>query len=337
MVKEDFKNYLKSDPIPWLLEGNNPSVRYFTLKDILGKPEDDPDVAEAKKKIMMEGPVPTILSKQNEGGYWGKPEDFYIRSKFKGTVWSFILLGELGADGRDRRIRESCEFILENSRDRESGAYSYKVSGEGGGEHLGVVPCLTGNMLWGLIRFGYFEDPRVQQGIEWILNYQRCDDRNKEPAKGWPYDKFPRCWGRHSCHMGVEKLLRALAEIPQSQRSPTIEKAIQKASEYFLIHHIYKRSHKLERVAIPGWVDLGFPLMYQADALEVLLILTQLGYLDPRMQEAVDLVVSKQNEEGKWLLERTYNGRMQVRIDKKGEPSKWITLRAVIALKNYYG
>jgi hypothetical protein len=334
--KDEFKKYLKGDPIPWLLEESDPSVRYFTLKDVLEKPKDDPDMIRVQKRIMEEGPVPAILSKQNEGGYWGKQADFYERSKYKGTVWSFILLSELGADGQDPRIRQTCEFILENSRDQRSGAYSYGLGLEGGGEHQGVIPCLTGNMLWPLIRFGYLEDPRVQQGIDWILNFQRCDDRIKQAAKGWPYDKFPRCWGTHSCHMGVVKLLKALAEIPEEKRSPAVNGAIQKASEYFLIHHIYKRSHKLDKVSIPDWINFGFPLMYKADILELLLLLTKLGYRDERMQEAVDIAISKQDEEGRWLLERTYNGRMQVRIEQKNLPSKWITLRAVTALKRFY-
>jgi hypothetical protein len=50
----------------------------------------------------------------------------------------------------------------------------------------------------------------------------------------------------------------------------------------------------------------------------------------------VELVLSKQNEEGIWKLENTYNGRMHVNIEKKNKPSKWITLRALQVIKNYY-
>jgi hypothetical protein len=57
-------------------------------------------------------------------------------------------------------------------------------------------------------------------------------------------------------------------------------------------------------------------------------LLTRLGYKDERMQEAIDLVVSKQDTEGKRKLERTFNGRFLVNIEQKGKPSKWITLNA---------
>jgi hypothetical protein len=76
--------------------------------------------------------------------------------------------------------------------------------------------------------------------------------------------------------------------------------------------------------------------MYQTDALEILGILTNLGYKDERMQEAVDLVISKQDNQGKWKLENTFNGRFQVNIEKKGESSKWITLNALRVLKRFY-
>jgi hypothetical protein len=73
--------------------------------------------------------------------------------------------------------------------------------------------------------------------------------------------------------------------------------------------------------------------MWNTDALEILLILAKLGYWDTRMQDAMDLVLSKPDDEGKWSLETTYNGRFLVNIEQKGKPSKWVTLNALRALK----
>jgi hypothetical protein len=144
------------------------------------------------------------------------------------------------------------------------------------------------------------------------------------------------CFGKHSCHMGAAKALKALAEIPAEKRDNKTEKTIKNGAEYFLNHHIYKRSHDLAKVSKPGWLHFGFPLMYQTDALEILAILTKLGYKDERMQETVDLVVSKQDSKGRWNLENTCNGRFQTNIEHKGENSKWVTLNALKALKKYY-
>jgi hypothetical protein len=76
--------------------------------------------------------------------------------------------------------------------------------------------------------------------------------------------------------------------------------------------------------------------MWKTDALEILEILARLGYKDERMKDAVDLVLSKQDSQGRWKLENTFNGRMQVNIEEKDKPSKWITLNALKALKAFY-
>jgi len=99
---------------------------------------------------------------------------------------------------------------------------------------------------------------------------------------------------------------------------------------------VFKSSHNLNRVPKPGWLKFGFPLMYQTDVLEILGILTKLGYKDERMQEAIDIVISKQDNEGRWMLENTFNGRYQVNIEQKEKPSKWITLHALRILKRFY-
>jgi hypothetical protein len=245
-------------------------------------------------------------------------------------------LAEVAADGSDKRVKKACEFILKYSQDRESGGFSYVGSAANGGRHSAVIPCLTGNMIFSLIRFGYFEDPRVQRGIDWIVTYQRFDDGAEEPPKGWPYDKFYRCYGRHTCHMGVVDALKALAEIPIRKRSKAVETTIAKGAEHMLLHHVHKRSHNLSRVSKPMWLKFGFPNMWNTDVLGILGILTKLGYRDDRMQEAIDLVLSKQDNHGRWKLENTLNGRMQVNIEQKDKPSKWITLNALRVLKKFY-
>ena len=330
---EGWKSILKSDPIAWLLERDNPSVRFFTLTEILGMDRDAPEVTETRRQIMETGVVPRILARQEKEGCWGIPEDFYIRSKYRGTVWQFIVLAELGADGSDNRIKKAGEFILNNSQDRQSGGFAYRKSKDNGGDHNRILPCLTGNMVWCLIRFGYLEDPRVQHGIEWIVRYQRFDDRIEKAPRGWPYDKYQQCWGKHTCHMGVVKTLKALAEIPPDRRTSPVRATIEKAAEYMLNHRVHKMSHNPARVANPRWLQFGFPLMWNIDALEVLSILTRLGYRDARMQEAIDLVISKQTEQGRWTMENTFNGRFLVNIERKGKPSKWVTLNSLRTLK----
>jgi hypothetical protein len=306
------------------------------LTDLIGKSSTDADVKEAKEEIMRIGVVPNILAEQDAGGFWIAPHGFYT-PKYRGTVWQLLILAELGADPSDGRIKKACEFVLKSSQDLESGGFSYRSKRRAeAGSHSGVIPCLTGNVVWSLIRFGYLDDQRVKEAIDWITTYQRFDDGIAESAKGWPYDRNKDCFGTHSCHMGVVKALKALAEIPAEKRSVTVAGTIRESVEHMLKHHVHKRSHSLNRLSKPGWVRFGFPLMYQTDVLEILNILAKLGYRDKRMQEAIDLVVSKQDNHGRWKMENTFNDRFHVNIEEKGKPSKWITLKALTALKGYY-
>ena len=323
---------MNADPTAWLLEDSNPSVRYFTLTDILGAPADDAEVKTARKAIMSSGIVPRILEKQNPDGSWGEPADFYLRCKYQGTVWTIILLAELGADGKDKKIQKAAEFILANSQDQQSGGFAVK-SGVDGGEHERVIPCLTGNMLYSLIRFGWLDNPAVRRGIKWITQYQRFDDGIAQAPKGWPYQRFPNCWAKHTCHMGAVKSLKALAEIPAQKRTAAVRNTIQQGAEYLIIHHLYKSSRDPAVVAKRFWLNFSFPTLWKTDALEMLGLMVKLGYRDARMQDALDLLLSKQDEQGHWLMEKSYNQRLIVTLEKDGKPSKWVTLQALRILK----
>src|SRR5664280_541024 len=168
---------------------------------------------------MSHGTVPRILAAQAGDGHW-EGRDHYYTAKYRGTVWQLIILAALGADGADERVRGGCEAILCDAQDTESGGFAVSRAKKGGGGlHSSVILCLTGNLVWSLIRLGMLDDPRVQRGVEWITTYQRFDDGEGEAPIGWPYDRWEMCWGRHTCHMGAVKALKALAAIPRMSRS----------------------------------------------------------------------------------------------------------------------
>jgi hypothetical protein len=315
--------------VDWLLEPANPSVRYFALLDLLGRGPRDAEVVRAREEIMGSDPVVRILSRQSAGGFWGRAEDYYARSKYKGTIWNLILLAELGVSGKDERIKNACEFVIERSQDESGGFCAMpRVAGE---KRRGLVPCYTGNMAFALIRFGMGRDERVLRAVEFLTRYQRFDDGDGRP-KGFPYDGHLDCYGKHTCYAGVVKTLKALAEIPPGRRDADMKRTVETGAEFLLIHHLYKRSHDLSKPAQKRWTDLGFPQFWDTDALEMLLILTKLGIGDERMSDAIELIEGKRGEDGRWKLERSYNGRTLVRIERDGTASKWVTLGALTAL-----
>ena len=333
-----WKKRLKHDPTDWLLGRDSPAVRYLALRELLGRPSGDRDVLEAKADIMRVGAVPKILARQQAWGGWGTEDRFYT-DKYRGTVWQLLILAEHHADGDDGRIQAACELVLRQSQDRQTHGFSTGESlsksraGATPGPDTWIVPCLTGNLTWALIRFGRLADARVAKAIDHMVRYQRFDDGAGVLPKRWPYDRFDNCYGKHTCHMGVAKTLKALSEIPPASRSLAVKQTIAKAVEYFLVHHVHKQSHSPAKNAKPAWTKFGFPLMYQIDALEVLGLLAVHGCKDPRLQSAIELVLAKQRPDGTWLLESSFNGRFQVSIERRGRPSKWLTLHAMRTLK----
>lgn len=315
--------------LSWLLEENEPSVRYETLVNLLDVPVSDARAAQAKRDIMIKGTVPVVLSKMRSEDFAPDISGFYTR-KYSGLVWQLIILAELGADGESSEIKSYCEHVLACSQEPDSGGFSTKSSERTGrGLKSSVIPCLTGNMVWSLIRLGYLNDPRVKKAVNWLAEIQRYDDGDGD-ATGWPYDTFEMCWGKHTCHMGAVKTLKAFSEIPV--RTPEAEASIDRGAEYLLKHHIFKKSHDINKISKPGWTKFSFPLMYQTDALEVLHVLFKLGVHDSRMDEALDLVESKRNANGRWENSAPLAGKFLVELEPKGE-SKWVTLRALETLK----
>lgn len=332
---ENWESMLMRAPIHWLLEKENPSVRYFALKDLLDKDEEDQELRRARKNIMRTGLVPGMLQKQKESAYVAAYPRFYSY-KYKGLVWALLVFAELGAQ-TSTEIKAQCEYLFENAQDKQEGGFSQNsAKKQGGGRRTEVIPCLTGNMVWAMIRFGYLDDLRLQAAIEWMNRFMRFNDGTLVDPQAPPYDRYEICWGAHTCFMGVVKVLKALSAIPMERRSKRTQETIDKGTEFMLVHHLYKRSHQLRRVSKPGWLKFAFPLMYQTDLLEILDILTRLGFKDPRMEEAVQVLLSKQDPSGRWHAENAYlSERLLLPMTEKAYLDKWITLRALCVLKRY--
>jgi hypothetical protein len=334
----NWQSFLKADPIPWLLEPENPSVRYFTLSEILDRPSDDNEVKDAQRDIMTTGDVPKLMEGQVYDGY-REPANSFYSPRYSATAWCFMLLAEFGADGSHPQIRKTADYLLKHAQLDNGGFSGRDVSVRQPGSDGST--CFTGNMVWSFIRLGYIDDPHIQKGIEWIVKYSRFDDGEATNWPAWlPQDPNDFCWGRHTCFRGVIAQLQALAEIQVEKRSIQVKETLDAGVEYLLIHHVYKHSHDLSK-PITKYTQVGFPLFIDNDMLRMLLFLTRLGIHDSRMQDAIDLLVKKQNKLGQWKQQHVfpktkYQGFIPIPIDPKGQPSKWVTLRAIATLKRYY-
>lgn len=319
----------------WLLEDDNPSVKYWTLRHLLEYGEDDHLVKSARRHIMQTGPVPNILSRLNESGhfvdeaaiqeYGAERAAYGYLPKYRGTVWQLILFAELGADAQDERVRRTGEYVLEHSWE-PSGLFSAV-----GNQYL--APCFQGNMLYALTRLGYGDDPRIVKAFDVLLEFTRFDDGSFVTPKTFPYrGTRDRCCGSHSCYAGCLKALKAVSAIPREKWDSRISDFVARGAEFFLVHHVFHASHSPHKLLHKDIDEVSFPAYIYGDFLEILLTLLILGVKDPRMQEAIDLLRAKQLPNGRWRLDRDVT-TMHVALGRKHRESKWATYRARHALK----
>jgi hypothetical protein len=121
---------------------------------------------------------------------------------------------------------------------------------------------------------------------------------------------------------------------PADDRSPVVEEAVRATTGFLLGHDIARAAYPFKDRISSSWFKFGYPMGYVTDVLLNLQTLVEVGLGgDPRLSEAVRLVLSKQDEMGRWRMEYSLNGKMWADIEVKGKPSKWVTLRALRMLK----
>jgi hypothetical protein len=324
---------LDAEVLDWLLEPENPSVRFWALQDLLGLDMTHPNVEAAQDAIMESVPVSAVLSAQQPEGHWEKHDDMYL-PKYTASTHSLLILAELGAR-RTPEIERGLEYIFEFQRDSGHFLTGLPKTARGRASVVKDGSCLDANVLYYMAHFGYLDDSRVQRLLDFIVDYHSAKDA------GWRCRAFPinpDAVFPVNCYMGGVKTLRSLSTIPPEKRSKKIEAVITREVENVLENGVYRylRNPNGSRKDKAGWKRFGFPLFYQSDVLEVLDTLTRLGVRDERMEDAVSLVEGARGSDGRWLLKHSFNGKMWVDVDVKKNPSKWITLRATRALNRYY-
>jgi hypothetical protein len=130
------------------------------------------------------------------------------------------------------------------------------------------------------------------------------------------------------------KVLKALAEVPENERTPGMRRKAEEGTEFLLAQRILYRPPELKEVSRKNWLEFGFPLMWNTDLVEILGILGRLGVRDERMNDAVEFVLSKKGANGRWKQENHFSGRFITTVETNGRDSKWVTLNALRALRS---
>ncbi len=316
-----------ADPLPWLLEPNNPSARYLALTSLLELPANDPGVLSAHAAIPGWGPARAILDAQWPQGYWVSPGIGYS-PRHKATAWQVIFLAAMGTPCIDA-VEHACAYLLEHSR-LPDGRFSARKTA------TGAFPCLNGNLLRAMFQLGY-TDPRLVESMEALAGAVLRDGfRCRYNATGIEEGPPPaRMSDGLPCAWGAVKSLAAFAEMPPERHSSTVVKAVESGIALLLAGDLPTGDYPTATKPSPLWQQFGFPLGYTSDLLEALEVLVRLGLGGhPRLAPAVEVVRSKRDSSGRWALEYT-PGNTWGSFGKLGTPNKWVTLRALWVLKHW--
>jgi hypothetical protein len=341
VASDEWRRELRGDALDWLLERDTPAVRHLALRTLLDEPEDAPIARRARAAAMRAAPIAPILAAQDPEGWWVKPGPGY-GPKYTGTVWSFMFLDQMGADPRDRRIQRAADYVLEHSQTPSggfgaSGTVATRPPGDSSAIH-----CLNGNLLRAMIGFGRLDDRRLRRAVEWQARSVTGQGFGRYHRSGTSGPGF-RCGINEdrACGWGATKALLALARIPARRRSPAVRRAVDAGVALMLSVDPATARYPMgwgNTEPSRSWFRFGFPSGYVADVLQTLESLAELGLArDPRLSNAIELVLSKQDATGRWRNEYAYAGKTWSDVDRQGAPSKWVTLRACSVLRAALG
>jgi len=308
--------------LDWLLGEDQPCVRYLTLTQLLGKPEDDPEVRSARERITKKGWASRILADQNHGGWWVSDESLY-RPKYLSTNWMLLVLSDLGLTREDPRIAKACDLWIRRFS-KEDGGFAMEGSKK---SHL----CTVGNTARALVRFGYVDHPKVSSAFEWLV-------KNRDKNGGWS------CFGSGR-NLDSWEGMSAFAVYPRQKWTEGMKRTVELGAEFYLGREMHTQGADYR-----PWYRFHYPVHYYYDMLVGLDFMTALGYTDDsRLRHAIELLKEKRRPDGKWNLDAVHpdlEGAMAewyaknpkrrptpFAIEKPGEPSKMITLRAMLVLK----
>jgi hypothetical protein len=333
------QDQFKGDILSWLLEEDEPGLRYLAMRDLLELPANDVELVSAQKKAHIAGPIASILAEMDGSGYWVNPGPGY-NPKYRGTVWSVLMLAQLGASvALDERIERACKYLVDNALSENCQFSVY-------GTPSSTVDRLQGNLCGAMIDLG-FSDPRLDKAFEWMarsvtgegvapMGDKKASIRYYSGKCGPDFacganNKLPCAWG-------AVKVMLAFGKLPLEKRTPLIQNAILKGIEFLLGIDPAEATYPTGWSTKPSgnWWKFGFPVFYITDLLQNIEALVRLGYReDARLANALDLIREKQGQDGHWPMDYDYTGKTWVDFRQKKQANKWVTLRAAWVLKNY--
>jgi hypothetical protein len=296
--------------IDWLTAGD-PSVRWQTLRDLVGSPR--ATVERERGRVAREGWGADLLARQDRTGTWARA---LYSPKWISTTYTLLLLRDFGLPPNNRQARKACVILLEQGFRRDRGI-NY-------GRHDQSETCITG-MVLSILSYFEHDDARLDAIANHLLEQQMADG-------GWNCRR-----SRGATHSSVHTTISALEGLRHYERyrggARDIAAAQRHGREFLLKHRLFRSDHT-GRVIKPAFTLFSFPPRWHYDVLRALDYFQSVkAPRDRRLTAAIELVRGKRQEDGRWPLQNRHAGVTFFELERVGAPSRWNTLRALRVLR----
>jgi hypothetical protein len=300
--------YVRRDPVPWLLDPVNPCVRTLVLRHIFNRSEER--LLEEQSVILTWNPIRKVLAQFTSVNLWGRASDPYYGGPM-GTFGTLYVLAQLGVPNSPE-IDQACQNLLQQGRQSDG---RFAPLGDT------AVPwfCYTGIALQILWHFGYGGTLSARSSWETLV----------KAVLNEPEWLMCSSIAEEGCRWSLVKALGGLLSAPASQYTEEDTRAVAKLAES-LLNQSYDFEGRDAR-----WLQPVFPRYYGTDLLELCYGLSQTPYkTSPRYLEFLRRMVALQTARGVWLKYGSHPVFMEERIH---QPSRWLTFQAVHTLILTYG
>jgi len=324
------------DVIGWLLD-SDPAIRWQVRRDLTDASEDL--VAAERARVAEEGWGARLLALQQPHGQWpagtptlpseaaerwwhslGPERQGTLFPVWTSTTWSLALLHGFGVEPGSAAARHAIGLVRDKVRWEHAGEPFFDGETE---------PCINGRTVGLGAYFGVDVAPIVAR----LLGEQMADG-------GWNCEQENGST-RGSFHTTIDVLEGLLAYERAAGGDPDVAEARLRGQEYLLQRRMFRRlstgeaiEHDRKTGGPAAWRQFSFPTFWHYDVLRGLDYLRAAGATpDDRVAEAIELVRSGRDADGRWPLENPHPGEMYFSIDDgEGKPSRWNTMRAMRVL-----
>ncbi len=307
---------------------SDPAIRWQVLRDLADAPAEV--VAAERRRVATEGWGARLLALQGGDGQWeggalfparrrasagGDPPDRDRGQPWTATEPTLTLLRVFGVDPDCEQVRRAVPQVRDHCRWEHAGQPFF--DGE-------VEPCINGKT----VALGAYFGQDIEGIVARLLGEQLDDG-------GWNCEAENGSL-RSSFDTTINVLEGLLAHEHATGGSAASIAARRRGEAYLLERRLFRRKSTGD-VVNPTWLHCSFPTRWHYDVLHALEYFRAAGDLpDRRVDEAMQLLRSKQQPDGTWLLENTHLGSVHFLLEEgDGRPSRWNTLRALRVLRWY--